>query len=69
MREIPKEMLEKMSTENMQVHAHNWVCKGETFNSFKSLVDTFDVIAIDDATPQGMKEEECKDFTEFPLIY
>lgn len=27
------------------------------------------MIAVDDATPQGMKEEDCKDFTEFPLIY
>ena len=68
LKQIPKETVEYMATGQGQIHYHNWVVKLETFKECKSLTDFFHIVAVDDATPQGMNEEECKDFKEFVLI-
>ena len=49
----------------MQRHAHNWAITTECFNSFRSLKDFWNVLAVDDGLAQGYAENEGKEFKEF----
>jgi len=51
----------------MQRHAHNWAITTESFNSYRSLLDFWHVLAVDDGLPQGYPENH-KNEKEFPII-
>lgn len=48
---IPKEVLEKLTTDKLIRHAHNWAITTDYWNSCKSLNDFFTVLGIDDGLP------------------
>ena len=56
--EVTESTLEKMRTDQLVVHFHNWAITKETFHSSKSLTSFFKVIATDDGHHQGHASNE-----------
>lgn len=44
---FPEELLEMMQTENLLLHAHDWVVKTDTYRESKELRDFFHILATD----------------------
>lgn len=57
-----------METSNMQRHAHNWAIPTDVFRSCKSLVDFWDVLAVDDGLSQGYVQNGDQSLPEFPIV-
>ena len=51
LQKVPKELVDEMATDTPQCHYHNYVVTTDTFSSFRSLSDSFHIVAVDDATP------------------
>lgn len=45
---FPSELLYKLETENLNLHAHTWTITTETYEKRKQLRDFFDVLATDE---------------------
>lgn len=63
-----RKFLQAMTTEKLQGHFHNWAVTTENFNSYHSLTDLFSIVAVDDASPQGLTEDQFRSLKEFVTI-
>ena len=53
LKSMPEELIEATKTEQLIRHYHNWVIFIEYFNSIKSCVDFWDILAVDEGKHEG----------------
>ena len=47
-RDFSEELLERLETENLALHNHNWVVKTDTYAKSETLADFFEILATDE---------------------
>jgi hypothetical protein len=55
---VSEEVLDKMQTEKLAFHAHNWAITKKTFEKTSALTAFYKVIATDDGLAQDYEDNE-----------